>query len=134
MGRYGIDVHEEDRDRRVPPTRRRLSVVVWQIVLFSAIAWGIAGLLMLLMWGVGDQDARYAFSLACVLTGIVVLTFGAFSLMSGGIADKSGMLAWAGVPMFTRGREQGTPGGLTTFGAAIFVAPQLLIPGLLLLG
>jgi hypothetical protein len=94
---------------------------------------GIAGLLMLLMW-VGDQDARYAFFLACLITGIVVLTFGAFSLMSGGIADKSGMLAWVGVPMFTRGREQGTPGGLTTFGAAIFVAPQLLIPGLLLLG
>jgi hypothetical protein len=89
---------------------------------------------MLLMWGVGGQEAGYALSLACVITGIVVLTFGAFSLMSGGIADKSGMLAWAGAPVFTRGREQGTPGGLTTFGAALFVVPQLLIPGLVLLG
>jgi hypothetical protein len=134
VDRYGIDVHAEDRDRKVPSPRRRLSVVVWQIVVFSAIAWATASLLTLLMWGVGDQDARYAFSVSCVITGIVVLTFGAFSLMSGGIADRSGMLAWAGAPVFTRGREQGTPGGLTTLGAALFVAPQLLIPGLVLLG
>ena len=88
----------------------------------------------MLMWGVDGQDADYALSLACVITGIVVPTFGPFSLMSGGIADKSGMLAWAGAPVFARGRERGTPGGLTTFGAALFVVPQLLMPGLVLLG
>jgi hypothetical protein len=88
----------------------------------------------LLVWGLGDQDGSFAFALACVLTGIAVLTFGAFSLMSGGIADDSDMLAWAGAPVFTRGREQGTPGGLTTLGAAMFVAPQLLGAGALLLG
>jgi hypothetical protein len=132
MNEYGIDVQKENRDRRVAPEGRRPAVVVWQIVVFSAIAWLIVGVLMLLLWGLGDQDAGYAFALACVVTGIAVLAFGAFSLMSGGMADRSGMLAWAGAPVFTRGREQVTPGGLTTFGAALFVAPQLLIPGLLL--
>jgi hypothetical protein len=134
MKQYGIDVHAEGRDRRVARGGRRLVVVVWQVFVCSAIAWAIAGLLTLLVWGLGDQDGSFAFALACVLTGIAVLTFGAFSLMSGGIADDSDMLAWAGAPVFTRGREQGTPGGLTTLGAAMFVAPQLLGAGALLLG
>jgi hypothetical protein len=132
MTQFGIQKDPESTAR--PPERpRRAPIALIQIAVWTVIAWAFAGLLGFFLQFQEGVSWGHALAIGALLSGILMLIMGVFTLASGGIATYSDALAWIGVPIQTRGGESGPAGALTMFGVSLFVGPPLLIVGLLTL-
>lgn len=89
---------------------------------------------MLIFWLVRTSSATDALGYAALVTGIISLLFGGFSLVGGGIAAEAFTLTWAGVPVYARGKDSEPGGGLTPLGLGIIVSAELFVTAFLLLG
>jgi hypothetical protein len=125
---------------RVPdPDRTRLSwpVISAQWLLASAIVWG-AGIVIGVLWSIGDASATVGLSRGLVIAGVLGLTFAVFSMS---VRTQGADAPFFGFAVRATGRwtpERGSPGdpsragGLTTTGQFLFASILPLIVGAVL--
>jgi len=121
-------------NRRVPDSKINWKYVGWQLLVWSVGAWAFA-LLFALVAGRHGNFLK-ALQLSTLLTAVGVVAAGALGIAGGGIMPMERVANWLSYRPPTKGTKVGdtSPNGLSGMGIALFVAPQLLFLGFVVLG
>jgi hypothetical protein len=134
---YGVERSHRhgDDERTAVRGGARARFIGAQLLLWAVVVLVGAALLAVFVAVAWDEPWRDALGIGALSAALLLLTFGAYGLLAGGVvAEDENLLRWAGIPIVRRGRDSARAGGLTMFGVSLVLSPPLVAVGLSLLG